>query len=192
VSARPPRRRGLGRWLLPDERVDHVSDLTPEFLEARDLRGLVLDIDNTLVPYGVRDDVPGLQEWVESLREAGIPARLVSNAMPDRVRFWAERLGLPGVGMLRGSAAKPFPMGFRRAFRAMGLGAHHVAVVGDQLFTDVLGGNLAGGYTILVTPLSTNALPHTQLTRRLERFVLERLAPTAGRTAGDHAPSSRR
>ena len=168
-------RTGLARFLLPAERVDRIAQVTPDFLRDRGLDGLVLDIDNTLVPYGVHDDVPGLIEWVEALRAARVPARLVSNAMPERVRYWSARLGIPAVGALRGSAGKPFPAGFRRAFREMNLAASRVAVVGDQLFTDVLGGNLAGAYTILVTPLSDNALPHTRVARVLERVVLERL-----------------
>ena len=71
-------------------------------------------------------------------------------------------------------AGKPNPASFRRAAQALGLPPHQVGMVGDQLFTDVLGGNLAGLHTILVHPLIDNALPHTRLARLLERRVLAR------------------
>jgi uncharacterized protein len=72
----------------------------------------------------------------------------------------------------RGTGGKPLPGAFRKAVAELGLEAAHVAMVGDQVFTDVLGGNWAGCKTILVKPLSDNALPHTKLVRNLEARVL--------------------
>lgn len=163
------RRRGL-ELLRPDERLEKISSLTPTYLEARGLRGLILDLDNTLVPYGVMDELPELLQWACALREGNVRARLVSNALPERVRHWSAYLGIEGVGV----AGKPWPANFRRACREMNLSPAEVAVVGDQVFTDVLGGNLIGAHTILVAPLSHNALPHTRLARLAERLVLGR------------------
>ena len=159
--------------LLPNEHLASVFEITPEWLGARHLRGLILDLDNTLVPYGSELHTPELEAWVGALRAANIQARLVSNALPERIKRWAAQLGFPSVGALGGrTAAKPLPSAFLRAARAMQLRPKEIAVVGDQLFTDVLGGNLIGAYTIMVAPLSQNALPHTRLARALERMVL--------------------
>jgi len=152
----------------PDVRVERISDVTPAFLAARGVRGLILDLDNTLVPYGLMDEIPALVGWARGIAASGVQARLVSNAMPERVRVWSDRLDIPGVGV----AGKPFPSGFRRAMRDMQLSPREVAVVGDQVFTDVLGGKLSGAFTVLVQPLSQNALPHTRVARALERIVL--------------------
>jgi len=98
------------------------------------------------------------------------------------VRHWSGRLGIRGVGV----AGKPWPAGFRRACREMNLRPAEVAVVGDQLFTDVLGGNLIGAYTVMVEPITSNALPHTRFARLLETLVLRHQPhqnrPAAGRS----------
>ncbi|GHG03187.1 haloacid dehalogenase [Deinococcus piscis] len=156
--------------LRPDDLIRSVSDITPEFLAARGLRGLLLDLDNTLVPYHSYDDFPRSARWVEEISGSGIRLALLSNATVKRAGEWRSRLALEGVGM----AGKPYPASFRRAAAALGLPAYQVGMVGDQLFTDVLGGNLAGLHTILVHPLVDNALPHTRLARMLERRVLAR------------------
>ncbi|GAA5533590.1 YqeG family HAD IIIA-type phosphatase [Deinococcus metallilatus] len=156
--------------LRPRDLIDHIRDITPEFLAARGLRGLLLDLDNTLIPYGSYEERADVMGWAADLRRGGIRLYLLSNATGQRARFWVEKLGFEGVGM----AGKPNPRAFRRALGALGLPAWQVGMVGDQLFTDVLGGNLSGMHTILVRPLAVNALPHTRVTRRLERAVLKR------------------
>ena len=161
------------RLLWPKARVRRVTELTPEWLAARGLFGLVVDLDNTLVPYGVAPPAKGeLAEGNRALAEAGIPVFIVSNAKPGRTRAWARSLGLEGWGL----AGKPFPWSLRRAVRRMGLAPHEVAVAGDQLFTDVLGANLIGAYSVLVEPIEPKkGLPHTRWVRALERRILERI-----------------
>lgn len=165
--------------LQPDDLIDHVSQITPEFLARRGLRGLVLDLDNTLIPYKSYEPADDMVAWATELRGAGIRLYLLSNATAKRAAFWLPRLGFEGVGM----AGKPNPRAFRAALGALGLPAHQVAMVGDQVFTDILGGNLVGMHTVLVRPLIDNALPHTRLVRLLERRVLRRAghAPWPGR-----------
>ncbi len=156
--------------LQPRVILPHIHDITPAFLESHGLKGLLLDLDNTLIPYGSYDERADVLHWARELQAAGYALYLLSNATRERARVWAERLGLPGVGL----AGKPFAREYRRGLSAVGLPAHQVGMVGDQLFTDVLGGNWSGMFTIMVRPISDNALPHTRLTRRLERFVLKR------------------
>nr|WP_256488329.1 YqeG family HAD IIIA-type phosphatase [Deinococcus sp. HSC-46F16] len=156
--------------LRPRDVLGHVHDITPEFLAARGLRGLLLDLDNTLIPYGSYEERADVMAWAADLRRAGIRLYLLSNATGRRARFWLDKLGFEGVGM----AGKPNPRAFRQALGKLGLPPYQVGMVGDQVFTDVLGGNLAGMHTILVHPLADNALPHTRVTRKLERAVLKR------------------
>ena len=163
----------------PDDVIDHVSRLTPEFLAARGLRGLLLDLDNTLVPYGSYADEAEMLRWATELRGAGVRLYLLSNATGKRAAFWLSRLGFAGVGM----AGKPHPAAYRRAVSALELRPWQVGMVGDQVFTDVLGGNLAGLHTVLVRPLADNALPHTRAARSLERAVLKRYGHDWPRTS---------
>lgn len=156
--------------LRPHLVLDHVTDISPELLTRHGLRGLLLDLDNTLIAYGSYGEAREIQSWVSGLLLSGIQLQLLSNAMPERVRFWADKLGFAGVGL----ASKPMPRAFKKATRRMGLLPEQVAMVGDQLFTDVLGGNLVGMFTIMVLPVGDNALPHTKLARRVERLVLKR------------------
>ncbi|GGR01776.1 YqeG family HAD IIIA-type phosphatase [Deinococcus ruber] len=156
--------------LRPRVILPQVQDITPAFLDTHGLKGLLLDLDNTLIPYRSYDDHLETVRWASDLRAGGYALYLLSNATKERARIWTERLGFQGVGL----AGKPFRREYRRGLASVGLPAHQVAMVGDQLFTDVLGGNLSGMFTIMVQPISDNALPHTRLTRRLERLVLKR------------------
>ncbi|MBB6098918.1 hypothetical protein HNR42_002353 [Deinobacterium chartae] len=158
--------------LKPDLILGHVTDITPELLQRHRLRGLIVDLDNTLIPYGSFAEALEVQTWTGELLERGIKMYMVSNALPERVAFWTQRLNFPGVGL----ASKPLPRAFKKAVKRMGLQSRQVAMVGDQLFTDVLGGNLIGAFTIMVRPLSDNALPHTKFTRRMEQLVLRRFS----------------
>ena len=165
--------------LRPKLVLEHVTEITPDLLRARGLTGLLLDLDSTLIPYGAYEGAEEVQRWAADLLLAGVKLALLSNAAHGRVRFWTEKLGFAGVGL----ASKPLPRAFRRAARRLDLAPQQIAMVGDQLFTDVLGGNLAGMFTIMVQPLGGKALPHTRLVRRLERAVLRRygLHQTPGR-----------
>ncbi len=158
--------------LRPNDVIDDILHITPEFLARRGLRGLLLDLDNTLVPYGSYEEAAaaGMFRWARELRDSGTGLYLLSNATGRRAAFWLERLGFSGVGL----AGKPHPRAYRRALAELGLPAHQAGMVGDQLFTDVLGGNLSGMHTILVRPIISNALPHTRVARQLERLVLRR------------------
>lgn len=151
--------------------LSHVTEVTPALLAAHGLRGVLLDLDNTLVEHGSYSDAHDVQAWAMDLSLAGVQLYLLSNATRGRVQFWTGKLGFAGKGL----ASKPIPRNFRKAARRMGLPPQRVAMVGDQLFTDVLGGNLAGMFTVMVRPLADNALLHTRLARGVEKFVLEQL-----------------
>lgn len=154
--------------LQPDARVSSVHEVTPAWLEGRGLRGLLVDLDDTLLPASA-DRVPeDVYEWLAGLGASGVKLAILSNGERRRVREVAERAGLPALAL----AGKPWRSAFRRGLRLVGLPAHSVAMLGDQLFTDVLGAKSAGLKAVLVTPLSPGKLPHTRIARRLERWVL--------------------
>ncbi|MDQ7842969.1 MAG: YqeG family HAD IIIA-type phosphatase [Armatimonadota bacterium] len=163
----------IQRLLTPREVAASVADLDPEALHRRGVRGVILDLDNTIVPWGRRTVPPVVHEWVEGLRRTGIRVCIVSNNSGGWARQVSASLGgIPVVGW----ALKPVPFGFRRAMRLMGTAPAQTALVGDQLFTDVLGGNLLGVYTILVEPLSPRDWLSTRLVRLLEGPFRRRLA----------------
>jgi len=150
--------------------LERVTELTPQRLAALGARGLLLDLDNTLLPPKDPGPVPeGVRRWVQELKDRGVRIALVANARPRRVRQVAAALGVPGAGPV----AKPLPFGFLWGLRALGLGRDEVLAVGDQVFTDLLGARLAGLRFALVRPLAEDALPHTRWLRRLERRCLE-------------------
>ncbi|HEY5433287.1 MAG TPA: HAD hydrolase-like protein, partial [Coriobacteriia bacterium] len=111
--------------------------------------------------------------WIDDLKGRGFRVCAVSNNWHERVRIVAAGLGVDLVD----HAVKPFPFAFLRALSRVGGRAREAAVIGDQLFTDILGGKLLGMRTVLVQPLSATDLTHTLLLRRLEAIVLKRRSP---------------
>ncbi len=137
------------------------------------VRGVVLDLDNTIVPWNTSDVSPQARDWVAKLREARIGVCVLTNNYTRRASGVAHQLGIPIIK----AAFKPSPMAFRSALRRMSITAEEGAVVGDQLFTDVLGGKLVGMRAVLVNPLSTREFFTTKFVRWLERPFRARLAP---------------
>lgn len=135
--------------LTPDAYVDSILSISPENLIEKGICGLILDIDNTLVPTHTGDADDKARRFINSLRECGIKTVIVSNAGKKRVERFCGPLGIDYLY----KALKPMKRGYREAMSRMGLPAERIAVVGDQLFTDILGGNLLGMKTILVKPI---------------------------------------
>ncbi|MBW4634810.1 MAG: YqeG family HAD IIIA-type phosphatase [Iphinoe sp. HA4291-MV1] len=126
-----------------------VLNLTPDIIQKYGLKGLVLDVDETLVPIRVASASVELQQWVEQIRPS-VKLWLVSNNLSDtRIGGIARSLNLPYFL----GAAKPSRRKIRQALKAMNLPVHQVGMVGDRLFTDVLAGNRLGMFTILVEPI---------------------------------------
>jgi len=157
--------------LTPDEIYPSLTAVDLERLRRRGVRGLVLDLDNTLVAYGRTDPAEAVLDWLRRAQEAGMRLCILSNGRPRRVRLTAQRLGIPWIE----SYSKPRRRGFREAARLLGTQPHETAILGDQLFTDVLGGRRSGFVTVLVNPVSRRELPHTRLVRLLERLVMRLL-----------------
>ncbi len=157
------------RLLAPDRYLIDVHAIDLEGLRADGIDALLLDIDNTILPRDTNAVPPELLAWTREVVSSGLKVCLVSNNWHERVRVLAVELGFPLVA----KAVKPFPFAFWSATRRLGVRARRCAVVGDQLFTDVLGGKLIGARTIMVLPLSETDLPHTLLLRRLEARIMK-------------------
>jgi HAD superfamily phosphatase (TIGR01668 family) len=161
--------------LSPDEYLSSVHAIDLEGMAARGIRVLLLDLDNTLLPRDTNVVPDELKAWAAGLRERGFSVCLVSNNWHERVHHVASELGFDLVD----KAVKPLPFAFLAALRHAGASRREAAVIGDQLFTDILGGNMLGMRTVLVAPLSDTDLPHTLLLRRLEALVLRERVPTS-------------
>lgn len=145
-----------------------VIAITPELIQRHHLRGLVLDVDETLVPMREAETTPEVRAWFAQVR-AQVPIWLVSNNIHEpRIRRIAESLQAPYIT----GAGKPSRRKLRQAATAMDLPVEHIAMVGDRLFTDVLAGNRLGMFTILVEPMvSPLSKPGKYLVRSVEVWV---------------------
>jgi HAD superfamily phosphatase (TIGR01668 family) len=158
----------MWRLLHPRLWVSSVCRIDTSDLQRRGIRGLILDVDNTLVPWGETEMAPATRSWLEGMRAAGFRICLVSNNRRRRAESLAKAVGFPVIS----GAVKPLRHAFVRAMRLLGTRPPETAVVGDQIFTDILGGNLAGAYTVLVSPLSRREFFTTRLNRQAEKLVL--------------------
>ena len=163
-------------WWKPDYYVKSVTDLAPLFLQALSIKGLCIDVDCTLTDYVSNDLPPEVAQWLDQVRNSGIHVCLLSNGGERRIRRLADQLGVPYVAR----AMKPLPFGCHRALRKLGLSRSEVALVGDQLFADVLAGRWARMRTILVVPRGADRESFlTKWKRPLERLLLRSLTPTS-------------
>lgn len=156
----------------PDERVGSVTDIDCRDLKASGIDCMMLDLDNTLLPWK-SSRVPALiAEWVEGAKQAGMRLAIVSNTHnPGRLARIAKELGIPWLHR----ALKPRRSGFARAAAMMESEWARTVVVGDQLLTDILGGNLAGMRTILVEPMDSREFVGTRISRLIERGIMAML-----------------
>ena len=139
-----------GKLLQPDLVLgDSILRLTPEVLQQHQLKGLVLDVDETLVPLKVREASDELRQWVELVRPYVSLWLLSNNLSASRISSIGHSLNVPYIL----GAAKPSRRKLRQAVDKMNLPVEQVAMVGDRLFTDVLAGNRLGMFTILVEPM---------------------------------------
>ena len=154
--------------ITPEYVFKDVTHITPEFLAGKGIRALVLDIDNTLTTHNNPIPEPQVAQWLEDNRRAGIRMIVLSNNHPERVRPFAQALGLEFIA----DGAKPLKKGYQRCSQALGLPCEQLCMVGDQIFTDVLGGRRAGCRAVLVQPIQPEKMLFFRLKRALEAFAM--------------------
>ena len=131
---------------LPTVITDARTDITPAFLEERNIRLLMLDFDNTIVPYTTSKPTADMEIWLRCMTRLGVKLCVVSNSRKPRVRKFCAAYGIPCIT----HAKKPGTRGIREALRQFCVEPGEAALVGDQIFTDTLGANRAGVRSILV------------------------------------------
>lgn len=146
-----------------------ITDVTAEDLHRLDVKALLLDVDNTLTTHDAPDLTDAVKAWLAQMGESGFSLIIVSNNRAERVAPFAEKIGLSYYAHAR----KPLPFGFRAAAKQVGVCRKECVVIGDQLFTDMLGANLAGIPSILLEPIQ----PETQqkfivFKRKIEKPML--------------------
>ena len=166
--------------LTPEYIFRAIEAITPEFLRQHGITALVLDVDNTLTGDGSQQLDATVQQWLDTMRAAGVRLTIVSNNTAARVRPFADRVGLAWVPL----ACKPLPVGLAVARRRLGVRKNQMAVVGDQIFTDALGANLYGIPVLLVQPMRQDTKATIRLKRALEKPVLARYYKKGGRVHG--------
>lgn len=155
----------------PNEMTGSLLDIDLDSLAARGIKALIIDLDNTLMGWDAEQMTTQMSDWVQAVKNKGFKICIASNGLSSRVKRVAEELDVQAVP----KAIKPRKRPFRLALRMLDARPDEVAVIGDQVFTDILGGNRMNCYTILINPISRKELRTTRLMRRVERRILHRL-----------------
>lgn len=156
----------------PDLMADSVREIDLGYLIKNNIKGLILDIDNTLVPDFVKEADNDIINWIDKVKKMGFKVCIVSNATQKRVVKFNEKLGIDAISR----ASKPNKKSFLRAIKLMGTKAEETAVIGDQIFTDIYGGNKLNMFTVLVKPIASKEFILVRMKRRAEKFILARHA----------------
>ena len=156
---------------LPNEYVKDIFHIKADQLLAKGVKGIITDLDNTLVEWDRPDATPEIIAWLLEMKQAGILVTIISNNQEPRVKTFSEPLGIPFIAR----AKKPLNKAFVQARKQMGLEKNEIVVIGDQLLTDILGGNRKGLYTILVVPVASSDAAITRFNRKIERQIMANL-----------------
>jgi HAD superfamily phosphatase (TIGR01668 family) len=161
----------MWKLIRPERIYQTIFDIPLEELYRGGIYGMIFDLDNTLTEWRNKELSQKTVDWLHQAIELGIQICFVSNNSQHRVREIADQAGVPYVA----KAQKPRRHSFRRAMEIMGLSPDETAVVGDQLFTDMLGGNRMGMHTVLVKPISKVEFFGTRFVRFIESFFLKKM-----------------
>ena len=132
--------------LLPTVMADSLTDVSPDYLKKMGIRLLMLDFDNTVVPYTTNVPTEEMSRWLERMKQSDIQLCVVSNSRKDRVRIFCREWGIPCIT----HAKKPFSKGIRQCLAKFDCPKENCALAGDQIYTDTLGAGLAGIRSIRV------------------------------------------
>ena len=138
--------------LLPRLRADSITVLTPEYLQGRGIKLLMLDFDNTIVPYTTNVPTEKMNAWLKMMAQSQVQICIVSNSKRDRVKMFCSAYGIDCIT----HAKKPFSKGIKECLARYALPASECALAGDQIYTDVLGANGTGVTSILVKAIDNH------------------------------------
>ena len=156
--------------IYPKEYLNSVKDINLELLHKNNIKGLILDVDNTLINLD-RKMPAGVSSWAKDLKANGIKICILSNSNHlDKVEAVAKIIEVPYIFF----GKKPLKSGFLRARDILKLPNENIAVVGDQIFTDIIGANRCQMFSILVKPIEEKDYLITRRKRPIERFIIKR------------------
>jgi len=156
--------------LYPKIYIENVTKINLELLNKNNIKGLILDVDNTLIDFD-KKPVEGLENWCNNLKQNNIKLCILSNSnKKDKVKNLARILDIPFIYF----AKKPLKTGFNKAKKVLELENESIGVVGDQIMTDVLGANRCKMFAILVKPISQKDIWITKIKRPLENYIIDR------------------
>ncbi|MDD4802921.1 MAG: YqeG family HAD IIIA-type phosphatase [Syntrophomonas sp.] len=157
--------------LYPRIYVNTLLDIPLDKLRELNINAFIIDLDNTITEWNSNEIRFEVEQWFGLIKSEGFRACILSNNGEQRIQKVADRLGIPFIHR----AGKPRRRSFLSAVMLLGVNSDQAAVIGDQIFTDILGGNRAGLFTILVKPLARREFLGTKINRTLELFVLRHL-----------------
>ena len=160
----------LSYLLTPDYLFERFDEVTPHFLQKLGIRGLLIDIDNTLAPYEQPEPDERIRTWFSALEAAGIRSALISNNHPPRVELFNATLGLPADP----DSGKPGSRALLAAMEEMGVSPEETAGLGDQLLTDTLAAHRLDLISIIVPPIKDKKTLFFRFKRLLEKPFLRR------------------
>lgn len=161
----------MNRNLIPDERIGRVDQIDFHRLKEKKINKIIIDLDNTLTSWNNKEVLPHVMDWIGRGKALGFSFCILSNNGTRRVMDYAEKLDILAVP----NAGKPGKKAFKKAQHILDCDANSCAVIGDQIFMDIMGGNRSGIHTILVTPISRHEFFGTRLLRIIEARVLRKL-----------------
>jgi HAD superfamily phosphatase (TIGR01668 family) len=153
---------------FPNYYIESVLDICPAWLKAQGRTTVIVDLDNTLLPRDTSEFTEDIFEWCRSMHDHDLKVVLLSNNWHERVHSAAKEIDFQLVS----KAIKPLPHGFFLALKRVGGKRKNAIMIGDQLFTDVLGSRLLGIPSIMVKPLAAHDLQHTLLLRHVEKLIM--------------------
>ena len=154
----------------PDKIFKRIYDITPEFIKENSIKGLLVDMDNTLLPWHETKLSEKSLAWLKTMTDAGAKICVITNSGPERTSKVMEGTGYEYIH----TALKPFPFSFLRAKRKLKVKRENIYVIGDQMVTDALGSKISGLKCIIVDPISPKEQKGTAVNRFFERLIFGR------------------
>lgn len=158
----------------PNIKLDKITDISVEILKKYNIDSLVLDVDNTLSTHHGQVLTDGLVDWLNTMRQNNIKLTILSNSKSERLEPFAKKIDLDYISL----GLKPLPFGYLRALKKLNSNRKNTAIVGDQIFTDIIGGNFVGVKTIWLTPIEPEPMLSFRIRRKLEAYLIKLLKIT--------------
>lgn len=157
----------IENYFRPDLYYSNIYDIDLSYLKRQGIKGLICDLDNTLLAWDNQSIRPEVKEWIIEIKDSNFDICILSNSLQTRVNKIANNLELISISR----AFKPRKKAFKLAMNKLDVSTEEVAVIGDQLFTDIYGGNRLKLLTILVEPITKKELISTKLIRHFEARI---------------------